>query len=294
MQQLSPKAEQLFKALVQALSEDDQPEQAHAYRYLIVDQSAYPRLKEIQSWLYPLPVIDVLTLKRDEWSGASPLLIEVGSMQESQSIFRLFAWLAEQGVYACGLQWLATPDPIDIAATRLEKRTHALAKDGSDYVLRWFDGRVMTGLQRALGVEHHAALLGCANDWRYVDRRGDLISLPCQQYKAHDGSEPPFVLSEKEELDLIDLGTVDAILDILQTNSPSDVQTLDPCARYEWAAPLVKQAQKTGIQSLPEIAAFCLLARQLGDDFATHDPWRERLERVRLGVINFGEALNES
>lgn len=289
-------AELMYQQLFTLFAQGDGQGGDNHNQFLLIDQSAYPRLPELKSTLELFEYISFLTLDEPELDGASPLLLSIGDARDERSLNRLLFWLCEQGLHANALQWLQSPEDLHKLALRLMLRTQAITPEKTNVVLRYFDTRILPVLFKVFSAQQLRLLLSCTSAWWYADRYGVFQRAPATTYEpgATTDRHLPFELTSEQELGLIAAGDVDAVVALLLDKEIASVTTMTPPQQYDYAAPLIARANAYGIHDLPAVAAFCSLGFDIAADFFEHSPWAERLEDVRAGRRSFEEVLNDA
>jgi hypothetical protein len=230
--------------------------------------------------------------------SVAPLLVRIGTGQESIQQRRVVRWVVEHGTYASCIGLMASPLPLQQLAERLTARLEAVLPENMDILLRYFDPRVFEQLMIVLSAEQKQAFLSVAEHWWFIDRRGQLQDV-ASKFKCADNFVAPLELSTAQEAGLIDASEPDQVAQLLQSGASDDYQTLRPGERHDFILRHMAAARDLGIQATHELSLYCALALFYGDQFATQKNWQPALQDVREKKVSLAKAaaqleLNDS
>lgn len=257
--------------------------------YLVINQAAFPNILKRKNAIASLPH-DGILVSAIAIDGASPLLVEIDSLGDENRTAQLVDWLCEQGQWANGLMLLRTPLSLTDMRDRLRLRTEAVLPDNFRVLLRYFDGRILPTLLSVLPAAQRKPFLGCAREWHYVDRNGDLQTVADVQFESDDAFEPPLKLDDKQQAALLHASEIDMVIDQLHRHMQFDEA---PPGQYQRVAPLVDAARSYGIKDTPHIAMFCLIGLQEDVEFHKQPDWSPLLAKVKAEVLTFPQALDQ-
>ncbi len=261
--------------------------------YLIVDQSAFPRMAEARSRLQGMTQRNILRDTNDaDIDGASPLLL-CDDGAEYARLPGLARWLYVQGRYANGVMVLVSGLSTSELHTQLRLRTELMLPDRLRMVLRYFDTRALTLLPRLLSPQQYAAFTACATEWHYLSRAGELLQLPAAPLVQDSAYASPLQLNAEQEQILIDDALTDSVIDQLLDLNASTLHGLTPPQQYERIAPLVADARKWGLNDTLEALAYVDIALLQGAGFAGQEPWASRLAAHRKGELPLAQVFQD-
>jgi hypothetical protein len=230
--------------------------------------------------------------------SVAPLLVRIGTGQESIQQRRVVRWVVEHGTYASCIGLMASPLPLQQLAERLTARLEAVLPENMDILLRYFDPRVFEQLMIVLSVEQKQAFLSVAEHWWFVDRRGQLQEV-ASKFSQVDAFAGPLALNAAQEGGLLDASEPDQVAQLLQSGAPNDYQTLRLGERHDFVLRHMAAARGVGIQATHELSLYCVLALLYGEQFAKQEDWQAALQDVREKKKSLAEAavqmgLNDS
>lgn len=199
--------------------------------------------------------------------------------------------LANHGQFATAITCLVSP--LDFAALRqaLADRCEAMLPDRMDVVLRYYDTRVLPELLAVLDETTQRAFLGFASALAYVDRQGQLTPLAVQ-YQSADWPTP-LPLSEAQQNAMLEAATADAVLDLLQRQTPSQLRDWNPPQRYQAVCAAITHAQSLGLSALGDYALMTLLHRQYPSSTLESAAWQAGFARVQAGAQSLSELVTQ-
>lgn len=214
-------------------------------------------------------------LDAPEESAAAPLLIRWTSEKRGRG---LLDHLQSQPRGRCALSVLFSTEPLDTLAERLRLRTQVCVM-GEDYLLRFFDTRILIELWPHLTPQQREALTALANAWHYCDRDDQWGSLRCTA-APHD-QYLPLELDDAQQEEIFRIGSADRIeaaIDRFLEDNPLEQMT--PGERYQWIK--ARQYDASGYRIVEHSGQlhFCLHALQLGNDFHRAPEWASALKQL--------------
>jgi hypothetical protein len=267
------------------------PEGAH--RYLLVNQAAIPGQRPLLTRLTTLPCQPLFGQDADAcYDGATPFVVCIDNALASPS--GMLAELADAACYACALSIIDTPLDLRGIARALTARTDVLLPDGDVMLLRFFDTRIFMALIDVLDDEQRDQFLSCATEWWYADREGAMVPSKGIGQDGLDRYEPPLRLDPTQERAMIEASEPDAVIDLLLSRGTSPLLDHSYPMRYPIVLGLLQRARAWGIDELPDLAAFSLLALYGPSDFDRLPPWDDLLPRVKSGELTFSAAVERA
>jgi hypothetical protein len=188
------------------------------------------------------------------------------------------------------LSWLVSPLALDELAHRLLRRTDARLPDQFDCVNRFFDGRVVPHLHEALTSTQRDAYFSLATQWWVVSTTHQWQALP-SRCAAVDPHEPPLVLDERQQAELIDACYPYSVIEHFMLTDPELLDTVPPPQRYAFVSGALRKAGTYGIDGGSSAILFCTLTLTRGPDFHQQTAWQDALQRVKRGEITLQQAV---
>lgn len=266
---------------------------AGSRRYLLVNQAALPGQRALLARLTTLPSQALLGQEVEAChDGATPFVVCIDNAPMAARA--MLAELADAACYGCALSVIDTPLDLRHLANALTARTEVLLPDGDAMLLRFFDTRIFMSLIDVLGEAERHSFLSCATEWWYADREGAMVPSTRLGHESVDRYEPPLRLSAAQERAMIEAAEPDAVIDLLVSRGVRPLLDLPYPVRHPVVLGLVQRARGWGLDDLPDLAAFSLLALHGPTDFDRLAPWDELLPRVRQGELSFSAAIERA
>ncbi|MCG5263404.1 DUF4123 domain-containing protein [Cupriavidus gilardii] len=267
------------------------PEGAH--RYLLVNQAAIPGQRPLLTRLTTLPCQPLFGQDTDAcYDGATPFVVCIDNALASPS--GMLAELADAACYGCALSIIDTPLDLRGIARALTARTDVLLPDGDVMLLRFFDTRIFMALIDVLDDEQRDQFLSCATEWWYADREGAMVPSARLNQDGMDRYEAPLRMNRTQERAMIEAAEPDAVIDLLLSRGTTSLLALPYPLRYPTVLGLLHRARAWGLNDLPDLAAFSLLALYGPSDFDTLPPWNDLLPLVKRGELTFPVAIERA
>lgn len=229
--------------------------------FLLIDAVQYPGIWRILQFRFRrLPWISLASTAGQ--TELSPVLIHVTADQT-----RTLAWFLEhtQGMHC--LSWIVSSADLLSLRDHLRSLSRIEAVDGSRYIMRFYDTRILPAWYQMLSYEQELHALGPMISWAYMDREG----MPCTLFGHAKPVVPPSYtmrLTPVQEQQLLDAALPDIVLERLEQNGNADLLAMQKSQRYAFVADQVNKAkQQYGIHATQEIVLFCSLALGIGRNF---------------------------
>jgi len=220
-------------------------------------------------------------IEDDEEGAVAPLLIQWQDGQKNAA-FLTDLLVASQG--KCALSLLYSREPLPVVAARLCLRAE-ISLLGDEYLLRYFDARILLELMSFLKPEQRASFTAMTEGWRYRDRDDQWQNLPCAAFSPQE-SNLPLEFDEAQQQAMLQIGSADRIdsaMSRLLEESPLD--SLSPGERYQWIKARQDDAMQYQIVEHSGQLHFCLHALQLGDDFHHDSQWEDTIAKFRVPQV---------
>lgn len=183
---------------------------------------------------------------------------------------------------------------IDEIILRLSSLTEVLHDDGSQWVMRYYDPRVLPHWLEVLTKEQRTAALAGVEQWSYVDCRGELQTLNNEDWNFTPSAGPSNVVLNAVQVDrLMDACLPYTMIDLL-LNDPVEELHAMPCSeRYDFFLSQLARAKEHGVTAVPDLKTYCALATMLGPDFEKLPLLRTALQLphgLSNAVLSWGAA----
>lgn len=210
-----------------------------------------------------------------EESAVAPLLIQWISGERGRG---LLDHLQSQPPGKCALSVLFSAEPLGALAERLRLRTQVSVM-GEDYLLRFFDTRILVELWPHLTPQQREVFTALADAWHYCDRDDQWGNLCCTA-DPHD-QYLPLEFDDAQQDKVFRIGSADRIeaaIDRFLEDNPLEQMT--PGKRYQWITERQYDASGYRIVEHSGQLHFCLHALQLGNDFHRAPEWASALKQL--------------
>ncbi|MTV40020.1 DUF4123 domain-containing protein [Duganella radicis] len=155
---------------------------------------------------------------------------------------------------------------VDEIIQRLSALTEVLHDDGSRWVMRYYDPRVLPHWLSVLTEEQRAEALAGIAQWSYVDCRGELQTL------HHEGGylpapSRPVELSAAQVDRLMDACLPYTMTDLLLSDHVEELRAIPDFERYDFFLRQLTRAKEHGVTGMADLKTYCFLATLLGPEF---------------------------
>lgn len=167
---------------------------------------------------------------------------------------------------------ISTPMTQDELQKHLSWLVDVVHEDGTEWVMRYYDPRILPHWLEVLTSEQRKIALAGIQQWTYLDCRGELQVIdnsidvkPCSQYAE------PMELSAGQVASLMDLSLPYTIIDMLSSDGISELQAIPWFRRYDFFDEQIRKAKTYGVSGIQDLKTYCFLATLLGaafDDFS--------------------------
>ena len=208
-------------------------------------------------------------------SAVAPVLIQWTGEEYGRL---LLEHLQSQPPGKCALSVLSSAESLDTLAKRLRLRTQVSIM-GDDYLLRFFDTRILFELWPHLTSQQREAFTALAHTWHASDRDDRWISLCCSA--GPQDACLPLELDDAQQDKVFRIGSADRIeaaIDRFLEDNPLEQMT--PGKRYQWITERQYDASGYRIVEHSGQLHFCLHALQLGNDFHRAPEWASALKQL--------------
>lgn len=209
-------------------------------------------------------------------SAASALLIQWSAEENG---LELLSHLLSARPGKCAISVLHSTEPLDTLVKRLHLRTQ-ISLLGGDYVLRYFDTRILHELLPCLTPHQTQSFTSLALVWHYLDRDDQWQTL----HRAEDlhDQDLPLELDDIQQDAVFRIGStdrIDAALTQLVDNNP--LESCSPGERYRWIRERQHDALSHRIVEHSGQLHFCLYALQEGEAFHQQPEWESAVQQLR-------------
>ena len=227
----------------------------------------------------------------------APFLVLAGSGGRLCMFRDLFKWIGEHGTYSSSIVMVTSPLDMAPLRYRLAARLDARLSENMDAMLRFFDPRVLESLFSILSPDQAHTFFSPADDWRYVDRAGKLVTVTTP-FDSEDKFIAPLVLSAQQEFALIEACAVDQVLALLRQNMPQLMAALPLSEQSTFVGRAIHTVRARGIDSIYKFSLYAAVCMSQGEAFANGPQGMCFLDQLKqddfdspekLGMFDFDE-----
>ena len=194
-----------------------------------------------------------------------PHLLEInvtGALAAQQEINRLLALRGNRPMLSLWATGLDAP----ALAAQWRPFVSAQLEDGTSYLLRFADTRVLHSLIAILNPAQYAQLLPGSTQIWMPDRSGKTISTGNKGEGRH-APVTQLVLDKTQFNTLMDSAEPDAIIDMMTDGDASAYASATGAALHDFVNAQIKRAHKYRITQTPDLTSYCELAWSNGPGF---------------------------
>lgn len=221
---------------------------------------------------------------RPELIKASPLLFDLTGSASS------IRWLAEHANFSHSLLLISSPLQLSALASRLANRCDGILSDGVTITLRFFDTRVFPELLNVLNDADRSAWLGCANDWWYQARDGEIMHLE-SDFIDDERIPLPLSLTDAAMHALLEASEPDQVSDLLAQYTPHQFNAIPEKQRHAFVQQMIKRAISIGIKAPRDYAIYSGLMLLKGVDYDQSQEWAMLRKQISDGELTLSEAI---
>lgn len=180
---------------------------------------------------------------------------------------------ASQSAESCTVSLIASPLDAGGVAQRLVRRME-LESEGTAYLLRWWDPRVMLALSEAWSGDLRHDVLAFGTQMLLPNRRGGHLALALHCPEDDPLAERPLVCTGEQLDALVETTAPDAVLGLLREQDAALLDSLPDAQRHAWACAQIKRCCERGFFAARDHALALALAIQHGADWWGAPAWR--------------------
>jgi hypothetical protein len=178
-----------------------------------------------------------------------------------------------------------------VLARKLVTRLNAKISEDMHVMFRYFDPRVFEAMLIIFSRERRDVFLSVADQWWYVDRRGELIETDAR-FNDIDTFGSPIEFSSAEEFAFTAASEHDQVARLVEDTLTDKYNEIPRRLRFEFVQRHMEAAKKIGINATHELALYCGLAVLNGEQFTSGGVWPALLGKVASGETSLIDALD--
>lgn len=199
---------------------------------------------------------------------------------------------------------IASDAGFDTVFAHLQQFIEVLLPDGEDMFFAFWDpailgvlvgqsddptlyvqGPVLSGVQHASFAQHIAG-------WWYWDRDGNIHSLKKTDTPA-ERADTPLQLTQDQVDALVEASVPDHVLSHIELNQSQLLRDIEPAQRYGLIRKHLLNARQIKLETMGDLVNYVCAALIYKEQPRQDGTIRALLERVKLGEINFAQALEQ-
>lgn len=213
---------------------------------------------------YPLYDYDDLA----DLLAASPFLIEL-TVHDEEQLRRELTTLVRHRKERPMLSFIATASSASSINENFRLFANAVTDDEQEFLLRFADTRVLTGLPKALRKTYWDGMTCLLSHWIAIDREGKPQALLLNTDRIP--LEGRFQLSPAEFANLVTSSEPDAVIDAIAESNPEALPEGSRAVTYDRIVASCAYAQRHEVRAFPDLVALAYLAL-LNDGKGLRDP----------------------
>ncbi|QYF92054.1 DUF4123 domain-containing protein [Massilia sp. PAMC28688] len=220
----------------------------------------------------------------------APILVPIRYRDNQLIPHSALKWVCQRGQFTSSLLFLESRLSAPELARRLAFRIDVTLPDDFEVVFRYFDSRVFETAMGILDGLQRNNFLSIATAWWYVTRSGELVKV------SQDSVEPtqtdqPLLLNVAQESKFLEMSEVDNVIGLIREYLNHQYEAILPKDRHNVISRHVHAAHQHGIQAPHELALYCCLVLENGDDYFECGRGKAVLMEMREKSINLTEVV---
>jgi hypothetical protein len=226
----------------------------------------------------------------DNAGRASPWVVPVHTGVDPHRL-----WLScDIAMKAPAVTWLASPLSCQGLRDRLARRLDIQFEDGSQWLLRFFDPRILDELHAHLEPSNSQSFFALGGDWYWLDRDGALQQRRLAGPMEPDPLRPPLRPTPLEEAALTMASEAGHVLTRASSRWPDGFARLRGTQRIALAKRACAEADGLGLQATDHRVQLLILAAAHGAGYFDGPAWRRHASRLRSGEAGITTLLSDA
>lgn len=205
---------------------------------------------------------------------AGPFLIAQTDEKNGLSIEWLLNQLSQS---SCGSFIFSKQNPI-VLASHLGRLSDVTHDDGTEWVMRFYDPRILPHWLAILTEEQRDMALANIHTWLYQDVRGDWQKIHGNEYAMFNLPSEPMQLTSYQQETLMQHCLPYSIIAMLNDDDVSILAGTPDVKRYDMTRKAIEKATQEKLESMIDIKTFCTLFFRFGEKFSTCAIVRQALQ----------------
>lgn len=194
---------------------------------------------------------------------AGPLLLPQLQKNNFAALKWLLAELAQRPFASLMISSASTTKLV----SHLSWLTDVEHEDGTEWVMRFFDPRILPHWLEVLTAEQKFLALRGIHRWIYLDVRGQWQIIEGENQEIGDIPEQLMRMSVQQHELLMQKCLPYMVMDMLNDDDASLLETIPKYQRYDFIHTQLNKAHTYKLESMMDVKTYCMLAVMLGTDF---------------------------
>ncbi len=221
---------------------------------------------------------------------AAPWLVRIAPMDDTWRLEKT-GQLARR---AAAVTWIVSSLSLEQLRTRLANRLDVKLGDGAEFLLRYFDPRILEVVLEHLDPAHSAAFLALGSRWCWIDRDGSLRNHPLNAASGDDPVRVPTLLTASEEAQLVLATEAGQLLTQALTIWPQDLEKISGKGQFALARRTCQEADSLDMGQSASRLQLLLLASSHGAGYYDSPLWATHRERIGASAGHIAELLAQA
>lgn len=177
---------------------------------------------------------------------------------------------------------------------RMTRRLDVQLSDGSEFMLRYFDPRVLSELDAVLVKKERTNFFSFAQRWSYLNRDAKLCEISMTTIQTSDFFASPFRLDQSVEAELSLATEAGQVLSETLKRWPDALLRRTPQARFDLAKTCCQEATLANADNLADKVLLLIHAADQADGYMTTPTWLAHRNQIVAGELQIPSLINVS
>jgi hypothetical protein len=177
---------------------------------------------------------------------------------------------------------------------RMTRRLDVELSDGSEFMLRYFDPRVLSELDEVLVDHQRAHFFSFAERWCYLNRDAELCEISVTTTQASEFFVSPFRPDQSVEAALALATEAGQVLAETLKRWPDDLLRRTPQARFDLAKASCQEAVLGNADNLADKVLLLMHAADQADGYLKTPTWLAHRNQIVVGTLQISSLINVS
>lgn len=233
--------------------------------YSLLDAAQYPEFhyKKLPHGKHTELISLLGEAAQENATFAGPILLIHKRLAECRTL----KWLSEALNQYSFASLMSSSQPLIALTSHLTWLTDVQHDDGTEWVMRYYDPRILPHWLEVLTPEQKSLALHAIHRWIYLDVRGQWQIIEGEDKAIPATPEHPMRLSAQQHEQLMQKCLPYMLMGMLNDDDPSLLESIAKYQRYDYLNEQSLKARSHHLDSMMDIKTYCMLALMLGTDF---------------------------